>query len=101
MSLNIKALAIAGAVVWGGGFLLVGLANLIFASCCDRHDHDYANPFMSRRMADFRFRRCMLYRANDRKRWYERVFFRGMAWLYWGGIRVLGNRSGSTPKDHD
>ncbi len=32
MSLNIKALAIAGAVVWGGGFLLVGLANLIFAS---------------------------------------------------------------------
>ena len=32
MSLNIKALAMAGAVVWGGGFLLVGLANLIFAS---------------------------------------------------------------------
>jgi len=32
MSLNIKALAIAGAIVWGGCFLLVGLANLIWAS---------------------------------------------------------------------
>jgi len=32
MSLNIKALAIAGAIVWGGCCLLVGLANLIWAS---------------------------------------------------------------------
>ncbi len=32
MSLNIKAAAVAGAVVWGGGFLLVGLLNLIFPS---------------------------------------------------------------------
>jgi len=32
MSLNVKALAIAGAIVWGGCFLLVGLANLIWAS---------------------------------------------------------------------
>jgi len=32
MSLNIRALAIAGAIVWGGCFLLVGLANLIWAS---------------------------------------------------------------------
>ena len=32
MRLNIKALAIAGAVVWGGGFFLVGLLNLLFGS---------------------------------------------------------------------
>ncbi len=32
MRLNVKALAIAGAVVWGGGFLLVGLLNLLFRS---------------------------------------------------------------------
>jgi hypothetical protein len=31
MSLNIKALAITGAVVWGGAFLLIGLANLMFS----------------------------------------------------------------------
>ncbi|GIW52233.1 MAG: hypothetical protein KatS3mg081_1588 [Gemmatimonadales bacterium] len=30
MRLNIKALAIAGAIVWGGGFFLVGLLNLLF-----------------------------------------------------------------------
>lgn len=28
MALNIKALALAGAVVWGGGYLLIGLLNL-------------------------------------------------------------------------
>jgi hypothetical protein len=32
MRLNIQALAIAGAVVWGGGFFLVGLLNLFFGS---------------------------------------------------------------------
>lgn len=32
MRLNIKALAIAGAVVWGGGFFLVGVLNLLFPS---------------------------------------------------------------------
>ena len=32
MSLNVKALAIAGAILWGGCCLLVGLANLIWAS---------------------------------------------------------------------
>jgi hypothetical protein len=32
MRLDIKALAIAGAVVWGGGFFLVGLLNLLFPS---------------------------------------------------------------------
>lgn len=32
MSLNIKALATAGAIVWGGCFFLVGLANLIWDS---------------------------------------------------------------------
>ena len=31
MALNIKALAIAGAVLWGGGFLLIGLGNLMFS----------------------------------------------------------------------
>jgi hypothetical protein len=31
MSFNIKALAIVAAICWGGAFLLVGLANLIFA----------------------------------------------------------------------
>ncbi len=31
MSRNIKALAIAGAVLWGGGFLLIGLGNLMFS----------------------------------------------------------------------
>jgi len=30
MSLNIRALAIVGAILMGGGFLLVGLANLVF-----------------------------------------------------------------------
>jgi hypothetical protein len=32
MSLNIRALAIVGAIVFGGGCLLVGLANLIWES---------------------------------------------------------------------
>lgn len=32
MSLNIRALAITGAILWGGAYLLVGLANLIFPS---------------------------------------------------------------------
>lgn len=32
MQLNIKALAIAGAVIWGGGFLLLGLVNLFARS---------------------------------------------------------------------
>lgn len=32
MTLNIKALAITGAILWGGSFLLVGLLNLIFPS---------------------------------------------------------------------
>ena len=30
MKLSLKGLAIAGAVVWGGGILVVGLANLIW-----------------------------------------------------------------------
>ena len=30
MSLNIRALAIVGAILMGGGFFLVGLANLMF-----------------------------------------------------------------------
>ncbi len=30
MKLDLKALAIAGAVLWGGGFLLVALGNLMF-----------------------------------------------------------------------
>jgi hypothetical protein len=32
MSLNVKALAITGAILWGGACLLVGLANLMWAS---------------------------------------------------------------------
>ena len=32
MSLNVKALAIAGAIAWGGSCLLLGLANLIWES---------------------------------------------------------------------
>jgi len=32
MSLNIKALAIAGAILFGGCYLIVGLANLIWES---------------------------------------------------------------------
>lgn len=32
MSLNIKALAITGAIVWGGACLLGGLANLVWES---------------------------------------------------------------------
>ena len=32
MSLNIKALALTAAVLWGGCFFLVGLANLVWPS---------------------------------------------------------------------
>lgn len=32
MTLNIKALTLTGAVLWGGCFLLVGLANLVWPS---------------------------------------------------------------------
>lgn len=32
MSLNIKALAMTGGVVWGGAFLFLGLANLMVPS---------------------------------------------------------------------
>jgi hypothetical protein len=32
MSLNIKALAVVAGIMWGGLFLLVGVANLIFPS---------------------------------------------------------------------
>jgi hypothetical protein len=32
MSLNVKALTIAGAILWGGCMFLVGLANLIWTS---------------------------------------------------------------------
>jgi hypothetical protein len=32
MNLSIKALAVAGAVLWGGCFLLTGIANLAFPS---------------------------------------------------------------------
>ncbi len=39
MQLNIKALAVAGAVLWGGSFLLLGIVNLIFA--------DYGSGWLS------------------------------------------------------
>ncbi len=39
MQLNIKALAIAGAVLWGGSFLFLGIVNLIFA--------DYGSGWLS------------------------------------------------------
>lgn len=38
MRLNIKALAIAGAILWGGAVFLTGLANLTWAG--------YAEPFL-------------------------------------------------------
>ena len=39
MQLNIKALAIAGAVLWGGSFLFLGIVNLIVA--------DYGSGWLS------------------------------------------------------
>lgn len=38
MSLNLKALTLTSAVVWGGAFLLIGLANLVWPT--------YANAWL-------------------------------------------------------
>jgi hypothetical protein len=68
---------------------VVNPPEFVFHGACNEHDDDYEKGEISRKEADQKFLSNM--KAAARKRpWYYRPFYFGMAYVYYGAVRVRG-----------
>jgi len=63
--------------------------DLVFRSCCARHDGDYAGVGLTRKRADRRLLDCMKLAAGRRQgvKW---LWYRVMARVYYHEVRIWG-----------